>query len=268
MIFDVINESVTPHLSVSDRMILALYDLGITTKPQLATITGWTDSRINETLKRIRARDKANKDAWIRSWQPKSKHPYVYALGEEGFKAAKLLRGENGNGNGRKIPAKPHVWHFLGLNQILVRLLEARMVEVEEWLSGKEAASWVYHALLERTHPGEKPIEQGTPLRPDAMVQIAGVMWAIEYDTGTEPTPRLEAKFHRYLSLAAMLPEGEMPPVLFVTVSDRRRNAAARAFDRAVAKYPSLRTIRGKWDHIQFLTEGEEVPFLERWLRG
>lgn len=267
MILDVIDEEKVPYLTMTDRMVLILFDLGITNRAQIEAITGWTKDQVKNSIHRIRElAEKAGEDPdkWVRVWRPFQNQPSVYSLGELGIAHARALRGETTNGNGR--PLTGHIYHFLGLNEILVRLIQAGL-EVEEWLSGKESASWVYHSLLTREEPGKQSQPQNTPLRPDAMITINGVTFMVEYDTGTEPTPRLEEKFHRYLALASMLPE-QMPTVLFITVSEKRRQAAVKAFERAVSRYPSLETIQGKWDHITFLIEGEEVIWFQNWLRG
>jgi len=263
LILDVIDEEKVPCLSMTDRMVLVLFDLGICTREQIQAITGWSKDRIMGAIQRIRDNAKEtgdDPDQWVRSWRPIQNKPSVYALGDLGIAHARALRGETTNGNGR--PLTGHVYHFLGLNQVLVRLIQSGL-EVEEWLSGKESASWVYHSLLERTEPGEQPTAQKTPLRPDAMVTVIRKKqpetYMIEYDVGTEPTPRLEEKFHRYLALASML-EDEMYPILFVTVSEKRRLAAIRAFQRATGKYqsPSLTRVDLR---ITFLLEGEEPDF-------
>lgn len=250
MIFDVVNEAATPNLSVADRMILVLFDLGITTKEQIATITGWSENRINDSIKRIR---KKGGEKWIRSWQPRRGRPHVYALGKEGFKYARELRGEY---NGNNQPASGQVWHFLGLNQILVRLLESGL-EVKSWLSGRESASWLYHQLLTRDENGKASVPK-TPLRPDAMMQVGNQWWMVEYDTGTETPMRLSEKFSRYLDLSLMLDLSEIP-LLFVTVSDQRVNTAEWAFRRAFEAHQAT------WDRVFFLKEGQEVEFLRGW---
>lgn len=253
MIFDTIDESVTPHLSVTDRMCLILFDLGITTRDQIKTITGWSDNRINDSIRRLRAK---GGEKWIRSWQPKKRGPHVYALGQEGVKYARELRGET---NDNRSPSAAHVWHYLGVNQILVRLLEAGL-EVRQWLSGKESASWLYHQLL--TRESGEPTPPKLPLRPDAMVAVGDRWWMLEYDTGTETPMRLSEKFSRYLDLTLILEMEEMP-LLFVTVSERRAQTSEWAFQRAFSSHP----LRPTWDKIFFLVEGQEPEFLSESLR-
>lgn len=246
MILEVVNEQSTPNLSVIDRMILMLFDLGITNKKQIETISGWNEHRINDALKRIRKKG----DGWLNSWQPRRGQPHCYALGKEGFKYARELRGEFSNGKHDGPPRGGQTWHFLGLNQILCRCIEAGL-GVEQWLSGRESASWIYYQLS--TGDSDPKI----PIKPDAMMAVNGQWFLVEYDTGTETTVRLSEKFTKYLTLSQTL--GMDLPLLFVTVSEKRVNTAEWTFQRALKNHTA------KWDKVFFLTEGQEVELLRDW---
>jgi len=250
MIFDVLDEELVPQLSVADRLILVLYDLGIATREQIAEISGWSETRIKGAIQRVRNfGEDGEKDDWIRSWQPKKNQPRVYALGERGIEHARALRGEYADA--RKRPLQGHVYHFVGLNQILCRLVKAFGRENVRWLSGKEAASLLYHRLRTGEEDGQR-----SPLRPDAMVEVGGKgWWAVEYDCATETSIRLEEKFRRYLQLAEMVIDLQ---VLFVTVSERRRQQAEWIYDQL---RDQLSPIPEGFD-IAFLVEGEEPDFL------
>lgn len=251
MILDVIDEAMTPNLSVTDRMILVLFDLGITNKPQIMTITGWSRDRINEAIKRIR---KKGGDKWLRSWQPRAGKPFVYSLGPDGHKYARELRGEfNGKND---TPPKGQVWHFLGVNQILCRLLEAEL-EVNQWLSGRESASWLWNTLRTRDEKGTASNPK-TPLRPDAMVEVGGQWFMVEFDNATETPSRLSEKFGKYLDLSLMLNLSRIP-MIFVTVTEKRVSIAETAFERAFNRHPS------QWDQVYFMKEKQEVEFLRGW---
>lgn len=255
MIFDVINVEATPHLSMKDRVILVLYDLGICTKEQIKTISGWSENQIAGAIQRIRnAAGKKEAEKWIRSWQPRRGKPFVFALGPAGHAYARELRGEYNGKN--DTPPSGQVWHFVGLNQILCRCIKAGL-EVKSWLSGRESASWLYHQLLIRDEDGKVSAPK-IPLRPDAMMMVGEQWWMIEYDTGTETPMRLTEKFRRYLDLSQMLDLSEIP-LLFVTVSDQRVNTAEWAFRRAIEAHQAT------WDRVFFMKEGQEVEFLRGW---
>lgn len=258
MILDVVDPEKTPHLSMKDRLILALFDLGICTKPQLKTISGWTDNQIHGAIQRVRlAAGKKKAEEWIRSWQPKRNKPYVFALGPAGHAYARELRGEyNGNGH----PPAGQVWHFVGLAEVLCRLMRSEL-EVLSWLSGRESASWLWHSLKQK---GDS--NPSTPLRPDAMVQVrlrgkTPQWWMIEYDLSTEPPVRLIGKFMKYLSLSQIL-DLQKIPLLFVTVNERRKQIAMQAFEQAIRSHEAT------WDQIHFTVEGEEPDYLIDWLNG
>src|SRR5690606_1622862 len=154
MIFDVLDEELVPQLSVADRLILVLYDLGIATREQIAEISGWSETRIKGAIQRVRNfGEDGEKDDWIRSWQPKKNQPRVYALGEKGIEHARALRGEYADA--RKRPLQGHVYHFVGLNGILVRMIKEFGMENIRWLSGKELASLIYHRLRSREEGGQ-----------------------------------------------------------------------------------------------------------------
>lgn len=242
MIFEVLDEELTPHLALADRLILVLFDLGITTQEQIQEVSGWTRNQVKGAIQRVRKWE-GEPDEWIRSWKPHGDRPKVYSLGERGIEYARALRGEFAEA--RKRPLQGHVYHFVGLNGILVRLVKAFGRDKVQWLSGKEAASLLYHRL--RTwEDGQK-----LPLRPDAMVSVNEDWWLVEYDCGTETSIRLEEKFRRYLQLAEMA-EIQM---LFVTVSERRRALAERVFETLSSQIP-------EGFDIAFLVEGEEPDFL------
>jgi len=256
LIFDVVNEQVTPHLSMKDRLILALYDLGICTKDQLKTVSGWTENQVAGAIRRVRdAAGKGEGDKWIRSWQPRQGKPFVFALGPAGHAYARDLRGEY-NGGKNNVPPKGQVWHFVGLNEVLCRVVRSGL-EVKSWLSGRESASWLYHQLLIRDESGKVSVPK-TPLRPDAMMLVGNQWWMIEYDRGTETPMRLSEKFAKYLDLSLMLDLSEIP-LLFVTVSDQRVNTAEWAFRRALEAHQAT------WDKVFFMKEGQEVEFLRGW---
>lgn len=260
ILLDVVNPEKTPHLSMTDRFILVLFEMGIATREQIAAVSGWSRNQVAGAIQRARAMG-GNPEEWVRSWSYSKNKPSVYALGEAGVVHARQLRGEYDGDERRKRPVAGQVYHFLGTNNILVRLLKSGM-EVSEWLSGKGVASFLYNELLVRTEPG-KLERRPSPVRPDAMVTVNESCVLVEYDAGTEGAPRLTEKFSRYLDLANMM---AIPPVLFVTVSESRRETAVRAFERALERYPNPETLGENLPDVLFCVEGEEPEYLRTYL--
>jgi hypothetical protein len=251
MVFDWLDEERTPYLTMNDRMILVLYDLGITDKAQLSKITGWTDQQIIGAFNRIR---KMGKDDWLRFWKIKPTRPNVYTLGPKAIAYARELRQEYADEK-RTGGRKGQIHHTMGTNQILVRLLESDL-EVETWRSTRESMSWLYHSLgLARKPKKERKLK----IRPDAMVKVNGYELFVEYDTGTESIPRIEEKCYNYLDLSNDLEE-KMLPILFVTINQDRVRDCVKAANRAYKEWSRER--RGYelfFKMIYFCLEGDEV---------
>lgn len=253
MIFEVLDEEMTPHLAMSDRLILVLYDLGIATQEQIQEVSGWSKNQVKGAIQRIRKWE-GEPSGWIRSWKPHGDKPKVYSLGERGIEHARALRGEFAEA--RKRPLQGHIYHFLGLNGILVRMVKAFGRERIQWLSGKESASLIYHRLRSGEEGGLT-----SPLRPDAMMAVDGDWWMVEFDCATETSIRLEEKFRKYLHLAEIVGETQM---LFVTVSEKRRQQAEWIYESLLRDLSS--PIPDGFD-IAFLVEGEEPQFFQQSLK-
>jgi Replication-relaxation len=272
MIFDWLDEEQTPEISKTDRMALILYDLGISDKAQIMRVTGWSKNQIDGAIQRLRKLSESEggtPDDWVRFWQHRKGMPSVYSLGVRGIQHVRAIRGEYTKY--RAVPLRGHVYHFMGLNDILVRLLDSGL-EINTWLSSKEAASWLWHELVRREFKdGEMKVQpENLPLRPDAMFQIGNDpddIFFVEYDCGTESLIRLEQKFHRYFDLGVMLDDATMKPLLFVTTTEKRREAAKRAYDRAVARYPDKAWGAVVWKEIYICVAGEEVAKVWEWLK-
>jgi hypothetical protein len=190
MIFNWLNEERTPYLNKTERMMGVLHSLAISNRQQLHTVTNWTNCQIEGALKRIRkqGKSKEERDKWLLYWKPTPRGSHVYTLAEKSIEHVRNLKDEY-VGNQLKIkPLKGQVAHFLGLNEILCRVLQANCI-IETWLSTKEVMSYLYYAL--------KP--ERSPLNPDALIKVKGGReYFIEYDTGTESITRIEEKVHRY----------------------------------------------------------------------
>jgi Replication-relaxation len=271
MIFNWLDEELVPGLSKTDRMALVLYDLAISDKEQIMRVTGWSKNQIDGAIQRLRKYAESEggvPDDWVRFWQHRQGAGYVYSLGAKGIQHVRALRGEYVKY--KAVPLRGHVYHYHGLNEILVRLLDSEL-EITAWLSSKEAASWLWHTLIKRELKDGRLSEttESLPLRPDALVRIGEDerdSFFVEYDTGTESSIRLEQKFHRYFDLGCMLDDERMLPVLFVTTSEKRKQEAIRAFNRAVDRYDDKTSGMLVWKNIYFSVAGEEVQMIWDWL--
>jgi len=259
MILDVIDPDRTPDLSEFDRGVLTLYSLAVTNRNQLARITGWGPHKIDSTLKRLRKREKEPGE-WLIGWQPGRREAYAYTLGPSAIRYAREARREFvGDDDPRTVGAQ---WrHYLTTNEILVRLLESDLRgELEAWHGTRESGAWFFH---ETNGLGLDP-DTVPHLKPDAVLEVGGETFAIEADMATIPTPRMRARFSKYLTLAELLPS--MPDLLFVVPTEQRRRQLAKALNRVVEEAPSPPRVRDGWS-VSFLLIGEVIPFLRDWLK-
>ena len=255
MILDLIKPERTPDLSAFDRGVLVLYSLAVTTRPQLARVTGWDVHKIDSLLKRMRRREE-NPGEWLIRWQPRKREPYCYTLGPAAIRHAKELRREYVDDELKPVGAQAA--HYLLTNEVLIRLLESDL-EVEAWHGSRETGLWFYHEMTGQgveTDPAPK-------IRPDAVVEIGAKTFALEIDLATIPTPRMRARMAKYLMLAGMLPT--MPDLVFIATTELRRRALTRCLDRVMAECPDLRPANRDWS-ISFLLPGEVPGYLAEWV--
>lgn len=224
MILDWMDEQETPHLSLTDRFMMTLYDLAISDKEQMERITGWTKAQIEGAIKRLRrlGNTPEEKDGWIKVWKTHPRKPAVFTLGTKGISHVLALRQEFANE--RQRPLKGQIAHFMGINEVLASIMEAE-IPLEYWYSSKESASWIYHQLQLGQ---KKEKERSLPIRPDAMVSSDGCEFFVEFDVGTESIPRIEAKFVKYRQLAEILGE-RMKTILFVCLTENRVERVKKA---------------------------------------
>jgi hypothetical protein len=165
---------------------------------------------------------------------------------------------------GNRKPPSVQINHFQGINNILVRLLEAGAEPV--WYSTREATSWLYNNIKSRTvhYDGlnDRYVVQTKrspyTINPDAMVQLPdGRSYFIEYETGSIHGAKAEGKFLGYLDLQIGA-NVKIPPVVFVTPKDN-----VEKLERARKKALS----REEYQDVEFLTqfyileEGTETSF-------
>jgi hypothetical protein len=145
--------------------------------------------------------------------------------------------------------------HYLGINEILIRLIEAG-VQREDivWLSTAEATDYLSRLL--EAH-GEK-IDRRRLIRPDARAVINRTAFWIEFDNSTERTRKLERKFYEYVHALTLVQNKD--PVVWVAANRNRKEYLANQWE-AVKKvnYEDRVDI----PEMCFFVEGEELSFLE-----
>ncbi|GIM47694.1 hypothetical protein DNHGIG_32430 [Collibacillus ludicampi] len=242
-----------PSLRGDEQLIAMLYDLGISTKQQLLTITGWSSRTLRWRLQQIRERGQTpeERDMWVKAYPvPRTRHVMAYALGRLGIQYALEMRFEQSRG---KEPPQSQIAHYVGTNEVLVRLLQAGVSrEQVQWLSSKEATDY----LVSLWEWAGKELNRRRTIRPDARLILNEQRFWIEYDNDTENPRQLERKFHDYVN--TLVPVGENSPVLWIASNDQRKRYLEmnwKSFQRNFYK-------ESKVPNMMFFTEGEETNFL------
>jgi hypothetical protein len=236
-----------------EQLIAMLYDLGMTTMQQLLVITGWSLRMLRWRLEQIRGRGQTpeERDLWLKSYPiPGTWRTKAYSLGKLGIQYAQEMRFEQSRS---KEPPQCQIAHYIGTNEILVRLLKTGVSrEQVQWLSSTEATDY----LVSLWNWAKKELNRRRAIRPDARLILNEQRFWIEYDNDTEGPRKIERKFHDYVN--TLIPVGENSPVLWVAVNDQRKRyleanwkALRRNFYREL-KVPNM----------LFFTEGEETEFL------
>lgn len=243
-----------PSFHRDEQLIAILYDLGMASMRQLKVITGWSPNFLKLQLKRIRkrARTPEEKDLWLKSYPiPGTRRNVAYALGRLGLEYAQDMAMETHRA--REAP-QAQVIHFLGINDILVRLLEQGVSrERIVWLSSTEATD----ALLRRwERKRNQQLDRRDLIRPDARLILDNKhrFW-IEYDNNMEGTRILERKFHAYVK--TLIPIGEISPVVWVAATEKRKEYLERQWRYFVELFYKDNEI----PQMYFFAPGEDTQF-------
>lgn len=261
MLFNWINEEKTPGYLVRDRMLMIIKHLSITTKEQIRTVTGWTDTAIQYHINAIRNMGgKENRDKWLRAWRFGPRGEYVYALGEDALRYAEELKNEF-NPHKEYFPVQGQARHFVGTNEILCRAIRAGH-EIESWFGQSDTLSQLYYKLMPHK----------SPVRPDATIKVKGGKICFgEFDTGTESGGKIEDRMHNYLLLQNIMEsistsgkQENVYPVVWVTYKDSRAAFLARKWQEAKLSFPRKKqaSLPNRIPEMYFFTEGQETAFL------
>lgn len=263
LILDWTDEERFPHYKKTERLMGVLYHAGIADRDTLSFFTGWKADNTAWIIQEIRKQaSPEERDKWIYIQKQSKNGRNFYSLGTKGFAYVCEMLGET---VGKRKPPSAQVDHFMGTNQILVRLLEAGVQPV--WYSTREATSWLYQNLKSRTIHYDSANDRYVvssnrspyTLNPDAMVQLPdGRSYILEYETGSTHGAKAVGKFLGYLDLQ-LGAKVKLPPIVFVTPKEN-----VSKLERAKQKAMSGDEYRGLPLQADFfiLEEGTETAFL------
>lgn len=271
MIFKWLNHE---HFYNDEKLMVVLSELGMASFSQLQTITGWSKRTLQMRINRIRNRAELpeNRDQWLTSFhnpfeRTNVKRNVVYALGLEGMDYAKTMKGEM---NAARTVPQSQVAHFVGTNEILVRLLKLGIDRKSiQWFHTQEAMEMLFNwtdRVLRNPKEAEKARKEST--RPDAMLLLQTksqeeVYYWVEFDNNTESARPLERKFHRYFkTLEVLEPLGIDFPVLWVTINDNRKRYLSDVYRDMIEHFYRTKRV----PEMQFFVAGEETAFLAQQL--
>lgn len=240
-----------PSFRKHEQMMAILYEMGMADKQQLAVVTGWSLRTIRWTIEKIRSKGATpeEKDEWVRSIPIRkrtSPREVVYALGRMGIRYVQDMMEEQPHA--RTAP-EAQVKHFLGINDILIRVMEKVPREDLVWLSSAEATDLILRTWEWR----REELDKRYFIRPDARLGIRDRRYWIEYDNDTEGARKLERKFHGYVHL------NDSTPVVWVAPNEKRRDYLQTLWKNMVKAFYSNHQSVPK---MYFFVAGNETSFL------
>ena len=222
-----------------EKLLGAIYDLGIASRKQLLAVSNFSVQSLDRTLHEL------NKKELI-TIESLSDHRSIYRLSQKG-----ILYAQNLTGNySAKTAPESQIGHFLGLNNILERLIE-NFGRDFEWYNTKEAADYLFTLRLSKVGGNETELQK-TYIRPDAFLKIENQNFWIEFDNSTETSIQLLKKYRLYIANIARLED--FKNVIWVTKDVKRRN-----FLNRVWKDYGNDVIK-----MNFFSASEEIAYMKR----
>ncbi|WP_231392193.1 MULTISPECIES: replication-relaxation family protein [unclassified Paenibacillus] len=229
-------------------------DLGMVTKQQLLTITGWEKRHLEWAIESIRKRAARpeEKELWLKAYYFPHKTTTVYSLGRLGAEYALAMQQE---ARRLKDPPRAQLSHYIGINDILVRLLEAGISrERLQWGSTVESTD----SLIRLWEWNHKQVDRKQMIRPDALLKIdEKFKFWIEFDNNTEGPKKLERKYHDYIK--TLSPISEKSPIIWVTNEEKRRTYLEENWDLLCKNFYKNQTDLPK---MYFFTLKNETNFI------
>jgi hypothetical protein len=242
-----------------DRLLLALYKLGMANRRHLSYLLGWTENTVGWRVHKIRsARGKTpeEKDEWIVSYSPSHRDKkHLYYLGSKGMDYCVRVLNQP-----KKKPVSQGQWaHYEGLLDIYMRLIDRNGKEGLKWLTTHEATDYLFRMYkLENAEEWRKnpKLEKETRkrlIRPDALLAVNGNTFWIEFDNSTETSSQLEEKMEQYIKVLTDLEDPS--PVVWVVKDYWRKTDLQFIWGYTSKGYPTV-------PKMEFFVQGEEVNFL------
>lgn len=242
-----------PSFRRDEQLLAVLYEMGMATRKQLAIISGWTEDQVEWSIKRIRkwGKTKEDKDQWIRSYRLplRQNRIAVYTLGKQGLQYVAAMQEQKLR---RREAPRGQIAHFLGVNDILCRLLEAGADRNEiRWLSTMKSIDFL--TMLYES----QGLEYDGSIRPDARLYIGNQAYWIEFDNATEGPRQLEKKLHQYVTTLYHPEKGclDRAPVIWITINQQRRDYLQKLWNATSRRFDEV-------PEMKFFIQGDEVDFL------
>jgi hypothetical protein len=240
-----------------EQILGMLFDGGMLTRIQIQELMKISPKSLTYFLGKIRSRGGPPliRKLLLPVNYAHSPHTVTYALSKEGTRYVHEMLGLE---NTRvQVTPEGQMLHYIGLNDIAVRVVKEFCRENVKWLSTREAAEDL--ALWRRGRLG-RFVNQD--IRPDATLIIRRPIqkFLIEFDNGTESTAKLESKFRAYRNLYTETQVSELdnlPPILWITRNEDRCDYMTRVWE-AMLSIDS----KSPYPKMIFLVAGNEI----RWL--
>lgn len=245
MIFQWLNHK---DLQPPDQLLLSLYDHGAFTARQFCMLSGWKIPNLRVIIYRLRKRKGIG---WVETGLTNFGHDHsYYHLGEQGLRYASQLRNEPVVLTRLKTTQVQHL-HLLGLNDVLVRLVQLEMEPQNLiWLHTREATDYLYRLCSK-----QMGISRIQMIKPDAYLVHKDTGFWIEYDRATEGPRVIERKMRRYIQILQAL-HGEKVSSTIVWIAPTRQR---KKYLQQIWK--SIGTPSEEFIQMHFFREGEESSF-------
>ncbi|BFH18244.1 hypothetical protein J6TS7_20700 [Paenibacillus dendritiformis] len=241
-----------PTLKQTEQLLNLIYDLGMVQIRHLEAVTGWSYQKTKKQIylfrKELKKRGEDEKK-WLRTvHQKKWNDQIVYYLGPRAMYHVNQMRQQHMGTTRGLSPYQQS--HYMGINNILLGAIEFFGRAELEWYTEFELADLLTLQLGN--------VERSKILRPDAKLRIKNEHeFFVEYDNATVGPRKLEQKFMRYIDFTSNT--GYQTPVLWVTVTEQRKQYLERNWKTSMGSYDSDIV-----PESYFFVAGEELRLYEK----
>lgn len=265
MIFQrIFNEELNPQ----QVLLLSLLDHVVLSPRQFCILANWKISKLRVVVHRIRqGASKEDQEKWVRCDPTRfQRDRFYYSLGSEGLRYCGRLLNKRFPITSKVDESIAQNAHYLGLNEILVRMVEAGMDRQKIiWLATNAASDYLYRIYKMR----EPQVDQKELIRPDARLVYGNKAWWIEYDNATEGPMELETKLINYVEILGSLHQSWVDPngkerrpldsssVIWVAKSAQRKKYIESIWKGLMSVY-----FAGQWvPEMHFFAPTEDTKF-------